>query len=323
MRGALRSFGLLALYVGAQVVALLLALPFKSAGLSSTANPNSPTNPLLIIAIIVIAPLGILWLARRSGGVAALRLLILLGIAGSLDYTLYATFALFTPPPVYLSPPGFALVADAALPLAGIVATSLFLALLMEPQWYIVDLAGFLAAGSLIALLGISFGILPSFILLGALLIYDAIAVYRTKHMISLADVVTEMKLPILMVMPTSGGYDYTRSGSFSAAKGRPAEEREVMFMGLGDVVIPGVLVVSAFVSLPATMTVLGVGGNLLVAIGVLLGSLAGYAVLMGRVARGGAQAGLPFLNGGAMAGYLVAYLLVFHDPSFGFALAF
>lgn len=323
MRGALRSLGLLALYVGAQVVALLLAFPFKTAGLSSTANPNSPTDPLLIIAIIVVAPLGILWIARRSGGVAALRLLILLGIAGSLDYTLYATFSLIAPAPFYLSPPGFALVADVALPLAGIVAVALFLALLMEPQWYIVDLTGFLAAGSLIAILGISFGILPAFILLGALMVYDAIAVYRTKHMISLADVVTEMKLPILMVMPTGAGYDYTRSGTFSAAKGQPVEEREVMFMGLGDVVIPGTLVVSSFVWLPARLTALGVGGNLVVAVGALVGSLVGYGVLMARVARGNAQAGLPFLNGGAIGGYLLTYLLVFHDPTFGLGFRF
>lgn len=319
---SLRSVGLLALYVGAQAVALALAFPFKSAGLSSTSNPNSPTDPLFIIALIVAAPLGILWLVRRSGGPAALRGIILFGIAASLDVTLQATFALVTPPPVFLPPYGVGEVLDVSIPLAGIVAVALLVALLIEPQWYIVDLVGFLAAGALIALLGISFGILPTFLLLGALAVYDAIAVYRTKHMLSLADVVTDLKLPILMVMPTGPGYDYTSAAPLDAKRTRPAAEREAMFMGLGDVVIPGVLVVSAFVWLPPAATALPAGANLLVALGTLAGSLLGYAVLMRLVLRGNAQAGLPFLNGGAMLGYFISYVLLFHSLGLGFTLS-
>ncbi len=316
---SLRWAGLLALYIGAQAVGLALAEPFRSAGLASTANPESPTAPLVFIAVIVAAPIAILLLARRKGGIAALRHFILVAIAGALYFTLYSTLALvvFTTP--YLPPPyGAELLIDPALIVAASASALIYLALLIEPQWYVVDLAGFLAAGSLVAILGISFAILPAFILLAALMVYDAIAVYRTKHMVSLADVVTEMKLPILMVMPDRAGYDYTAAPSYGEQRGQPTEERAAMFMGLGDVVIPGTLVVSAFVWLPATPEWLGVGAGLLVAIGVLVGSLVGYAVLM-RVLRGGnPQAGLPFLNGGALAGYLLSYVLVFHSFSFG-----
>ena len=322
MRG-IRSLGLVALYIGAQLVALTLALPFKSAGLASTTNPNSPTDPLFIIAVIVIVPVFILWIASRSGGVAALRILILVGIASSLAITLQATVALVTPSPVWIPPAALGQFIDWSYPISVSIAVTMFLALLIDPQWYVVDLAGFVAGGSLIALLGISFGILPSFILLGALAVYDAIAVYRTKHMISLADVVVEMKLPILMVMPDAPGYDYTRKGSFQAERNRPSEEREAMFMGLGDIVIPGTLVVSAFVWLPATSVLPGVGANLLTAFGALAGSLVGYAFLMRLVERGNAQAGLPLLNGGALAGYIVSYLLLFHNLSLGISLSF
>ncbi len=315
---SLRWAGLLALYVGAQAVGLALAEPFRSAGLASNANPQSPTAPIFFIAVIVIAPLFILFFARRRGGVSALRQLILLAIAGSLYFTLYATLALVIGG-YYLPPPyGAELVVDPALILAAMIASGLYFALLVEPQWYIVDLVGFLAAGSLVAILGISFAILPAFILLGARMVYDAIAVYRTKHMVSLADVVTEMKLPILMVMPDRAGYDYTAAPSLAEQREQPVEERGALFMGLGDVVIPGTLVVAAFAWLPQSPTILGIGAGLWVAIGALLGSLLGYAVLMRLVLRGNPQAGLPFLNGGAMLGYAVAYLLVFRSYTLG-----
>ena len=317
---SVRWAGLLALYVGAQAVGLVLAQPFRSAGLSSTSNPQSPTAPLFFIAIIVIAPLFILFFARRQGGLAALRHLILVAVGASLYITLYASFSFLLGGPVLVPPYGaeFLTALDPALILAAVVSSSLYFALLVEPQWYIVDLVGFLAAGALVAILGISFAILPAFIHLGALMVYDAIAVYRTKHMVSLADVVTEMKLPILMVMPDSAGYDYTAAPPLAEQRTQPVEERAAMFMGLGDVVIPGTLVVSAFAWLPTSPSVLGIGAALWVAIGTLLGSLAGYAVLMRLVLGGNPQAGLPLLNGGAMIGYAVSYVLLFRSFTLG-----
>ncbi|MCI4348284.1 MAG: hypothetical protein L3J97_06685 [Thermoplasmata archaeon] len=320
---SLRSLGLLALYVGAQLVALTLAVPFKSAGLASTSNPNSPTSPVFIIVLIVIAPLFILWFVRRKGGIATLRAVLLVAIAASLNLTLYYTFELLLPATRFIPPAEAGLLFDPATTLAAGIAVTILLALWIEPQWYVVDVAGFLAAGALIALLGISFGILPVFILLLALAVYDAIAVYRTKHMISLADVVTEMRLPILMVMPSSAGYDYTRAPSLNVQRERPVEEREATFMGLGDVVIPGTLVVSAFIWLPSHPLFLGIGANLWTAFAAIAGSLFGYGLLMHRALSGNPQAGLPFLNGGALGGYILAYLLLFHQIGLGFQLTF
>jgi len=315
---SLRWLGLLGLYVGAQTVALALADPFRSAGLSSSSNPQSPTAPIFILVVIVVAPLFILFFARQRGGVAALRHVILLGIAGALYVTLFATFSVLPTGSFLLPPYPAEFVFQPALIYAAVVSAGLYFALLVEPQWYIVDLVGFLAAGSLIAILGISFGILPAFILLIALMIYDAIAVYRTKHMVSLADIVVDMKLPILMVMPDSTNYDYTKAPTLVEQRSQPAEERAALFMGLGDVVIPGTLVVSAFVWLPTAPHVLGLGANLWAALGALVGSLFGYGILMRLVLRGNPQAGLPLLNGGALVGYAVVYLLLFHSVTLG-----
>ena len=320
---AFRPVGLVLLYIGAQLVALALAFPFLSAGLSSTSNPNSPTAPLYIIVLIVAAPLFLLWLVRYKGAVSALRIFLLLAIAASLDVTLTAGLELALPPPQYIPPYGATIVLDYAAPVGALFAIAAFLTLLIEPQWYVVDTVGFVAGASLTALLGISFGILPCFILLGALAVYDAIAVYRTKHMISLADVVTEMKLPILMVMPSRSDYDYTASPSLTTQRQAAPEDREALYMGLGDVVIPGTLVVSAFVWLPAAATSLGVGANLLVALAAMGGSLVGYALLMRLVARGNPQAGLPLLNSGALLGYALGYVALFHNLSLGLSFNF
>ena len=315
---SLRSVGLLGLYVGAQFVALALALPFRAQGLSTNTNPTSPASPLYLIALIIGAPLVILFVARLKGGLAALRYVILIGIAGSLAFTLPVAFGVLDPNWFFL-PPAEVGLAFVPYELFGLLAAVLiFEALLLDPQWYVVDLAGFVAAGALIALLGISFAILPVFLLLLALAVYDAVAVYVTRHMVSLAEVVTDLKLPILMVMPERSGYDYTQKKGFMADRGRPVEEREAMFMGLGDVVFPGILVVAAYAWLPAAPLFFHVGANLWIALGALLGSLGGYAVLMRLVRSGRPQAGLPFLNGGVLVGYALTYLLLLHSFSLG-----
>ncbi|RJS72536.1 hypothetical protein CW714_04475, partial [Methanophagales archaeon] len=46
-------------------------------------------------------------------------------------------------------------------------------------------------------------------------------------------------------------------------------------------------------------------------ALGTLIGTLAGYAVLSRIAGRGKPHAGLPFLNSGAIIGFVVGYLLM------------
>ena len=83
---------------------------------------------------------------------------------------------------------------------------------------------------------------------------------------------------------------------------------RDALFMGLGDVIFPGMLVISAITFLPQTGVALGsiplstfFGllhlDPLLVGLGALFGGLVGYLGLMTQVAKGKPQAGL--LRGG------------------------
>ncbi|HEV8359864.1 MAG TPA: presenilin family intramembrane aspartyl protease PSH [Candidatus Thermoplasmatota archaeon] len=204
---------------------------------------------------------------------------------------------------------------------AAVLATALTIALYKHPEWWVVDAVGVGVAAGACAYFGISFGLLPSLALLIAFAAYDAIAVYRTKHMIALADNVMDLQLPVMLIVPKHRGYSFLREKAKLKEKLEKGEEREALFMGLGDVVIPGVLVVSAlwFLNpaayppdqLPAWMPAAsgGVPPWLLVSLGAFAGALAGYAFLMTMVARGKAHAGLPSLNGGAILGFLLALL--------------
>lgn len=206
--------------------------------------------------------------------------------------------------------------------LVGAVAGIALVALVRyHPEWYVVDATGIIMAVGAMALIGISLAILPVLVMLVLLAVYDAISVYKTKHMISLADNVMEMRLPVLLVIPKERDYSFRKQKKLKEELDS-GEERAAMFMGLGDVIIPGLLAVSAFTFLPGG-TLAGIERPLLVAAGTVLGGLVGFTVLMRYVLRGNPQAGLPLLNGGTILGYLLSYLVVYQDIGFGLTFRF
>jgi presenilin-like A22 family membrane protease len=161
-----------------------------------------------------------------------------------------------------------------------------------------------------LSLIGISLSILPILLFLILLAVYDAISVYKTKHMLTLAESVVESKLPILLVFPQKMGYKYEEEKDLMD-KSRP---REALFMGLGDVIIPGTLVVSASTFLAGRdgLDILGVQPQYIVVITSLIGLLIGYSALMYFVLKGKPQAGLPLLNSGTIIGFLIGELIAF-----------
>jgi presenilin-like A22 family membrane protease len=86
------------------------------------------------------------------------------------------------------------------------------------------------------------------------------------------------------------------------------AFERDAFFIGLGDAVMPSILVASAAFFQPGDVRVAYVEGAAvtLPALGAMAGTVAGLLVLLWMVTKGRAHAGLPLLNGGAVAGYLL-----------------
>lgn len=304
--------GLLAL---AHAAGLLLAVPFLAEDLRAFEDPNDPLNAVFYVVLLLVFTAVLLFLIRkRREGI--LRYFILIAIAFTMFFVFSTvlSFAFF-----FLSG-----VAGLAANLAGSLGLTALVTvgLVKYPEWYVVDTAGFAVAAGVIAIVGISFGILPALLFLVALAVYDAIAVYKTRHMVTLADAVSGMRLPILLVVPKRLPYSFREQPGLQDQLDS-GEERAAMFMGLGDVIIPGILVVSAFANLAAPATVLGVTGNLVVALATLVGTLVGFAALMRFVLTGRPQAGLPLLNAGAIGGYVLAYLLIFQDLTLGVVLPF
>jgi len=133
------------------------------------------------------------------------------------------------------------------------------------------------------------------------LAVYDALSVYKTKHMITLAEGVMETKSPVLFVIPKTKEYSYRKEGIESIGEG----ERGAFVIGMGDLIMPSILVVSAniFLSTPR------IGILTIPALGAIAGSIAGLSLLLVYVKQGKPQAGLPPINGGALAGFLLGYL--------------
>jgi len=279
--------------IAIQIVALLLANPFRASNIEAFSNPQSVFNPLYYIVLILIFT-AFLLLIIRLGKRWVLQVIIGLVIISTL-YFVYSSILLSATDSGWLI----------AIAATGTTAFFLF----YYPEWYVIDLVGVLIGAGAAAIFGISFAILPALVLLIALAIYDFISVYETKHMISLAEGVVDLNLPILFVLPRNRGYSHVKWSreASQANSGEKLEKREALFMGLGDAVIPTVLVISANTFLIAP----SFGLINIPALGAAIGTIGGYFVLLALVLKGKPQAGLPFLNSGAIGGLLIASYLV------------
>jgi len=219
-----------------------------------------------------------------------------------------------------------------------LVSIILMILLYVHSEWYVVNTVGILVGSGVIVMLGVSFVPTLIMVFMVAAAIYDAWAVYKSKHMLDLADTMINLNLPILLVAPQGSDYSFRAeraplgdsnpgdsptsvlmndSGTSPQANMQPRERvikksNDAMLMGLGDVIFPGMLVLS-------TLQYIGGDDGWIMAITTLVGSLVGYSILMWYVGQGKAQAGLPLLNGGAILGYVLGGLMTIGMAMFQF----
>lgn len=113
------------------------------------------------------------------------------------------------------------------------------------------NISSILAASAVGAIIGVSLGLIPILLFIVLLAVYDLIAVFKTKHMITMAKAITSQNLAFTVALPT----------------------KEHQFeLGTGDLVIPLAFASSVF----STTHSLGLPFNLFLPMLVLVGSLTG-----------------------------------------------
>ena len=280
-------------------------------------------NILLELVMIFLFTIAVIWFARKG-----LEVLIKGFVFFALGYSLLMALAPILSIVFWLV--GLQNGDVALITILGVTVGMMY-TLHRYPEWYVVNTVGLLVGSGVIVMLGIAFA--PVLIILFMVLaaIYDHWAVNGSKHMLELADTMIDLKLPVLLVAPKSTDYTFLeqKEDVMEKSHDEPAvpiegtmppkkvKSRDALFMGLGDVIFPGMLVISSITFLPETGPVVFDfwGGDsipihlgpMIVGMGTLVGGLVGYAALMTQVARGKAQAGLPLLNGGSILGYLIS----------------
>jgi len=345
-RALAASGGIVLVFVIVQLGALAVVAPLDAGGNQFVEDTSDPTVSVVYVAAILVVT-ALMLAAIRLGVEGLIRAFVV--FAG-------AYISLFVFRAVV---PAVLTVRVAGIPvdvLAWAGAAAIGIALYAYPEWYVIDAAGVVMGIGAAGLFGINFGILPALVLLSVLAVYDAISVYGTEHMLTLASGVMEMRVPIVLVVPLTLSYSFldaslpdpggdraeeetTPGGTGTATAnggtggetdhesavgngrgdGEPGPagddegfelDREALFIGLGDVVIPTVLVASAgFFVRDAPAVALGGLTVPLPAAAAMVGTLAGLVVLLYMVLQGRAHAGLPLLNGGAIGGYLLGAL--------------
>jgi len=304
--------GAVVLFLLIQLGALALVQTFFDQGYQAVENPEDPTNSLLYFGAILLATLG--FLAAFKYDLDWIVRVVIVATSGLLSWYVFSAIVPMIP--------------------AVLLGSTVAIALWVYPEWYVINTAGVLMGAGAAGLFGITFGILPALLLLAVLAVYDAISVYKTEHMLDLADGVMDLRIPAILIIPLTLSYSILDDEADEGGEQEPAESvddeqekngkqetddtesdkdesRDVFFIGLGDAVIPGVLVASAAFFSPAPQFAVPVIELNLPALLALLGTMAGLLVLMRMVMKGRAHAGLPLLNGGAIGGYLLGSLLV------------
>ena len=270
------------------VIALILATPFEASDIKAFQNPASIWNPIYFF-ILIIGFTALILIVLRFGAKRLIYLFMLAAVAVTLYYVMDGLL-------LYLH-------ASISIPLFGsglnvgalIITLILSLLLYKYPEWYVINATGLIIAGGAAAIFGIS--LIPELVVLLMIIlaVYDAMSVYKTKHMVSLAESVIDLRIPILFVMPRKRNFSTLNRQGLELGGG------DAFFMGLGDAIIPSMLVVSAYVSYPSVVP----------ALGALAGTLVGYSALTRFSGKGNPHAGLPFLNTGSIIGFLIGLLLM------------
>lgn len=175
------------------------------------------------------------------------------------------------------------------------IAGALLIALIlwMVPRVAVHDIAIMLGIGGIAAVLGLSITPLVACVLLAGLSIYDIVSVYRTRHMVALANRMISSGSVFGFLVPA-------RLSGFLARRDDALNTRSVMVLGSGDIGLPLVLATSALSQ--------SINAALLIS-GFALVGVMGMHWLFVHQKRPAPMAALPPIAAAAILGYAAAII--------------
>ena len=284
---------LLLIMFGVQILGTYLAVPSVTNNVSAFGDPQNIASPFWYLLLMLVFT-GALLLMYRYGLGKFVKVFFYVAVWATMFFVASTIDMQITN--------GNDPIVDGAALLIPILCALL---VWQYPEWYVLDIIGFVMCAGAAAIFGSSFGILPVILLLVVFAIYDAIAVYKTRHMIALAENVLTDKLPALFIIPESRSYSYLEEHTWSDLDN--VEKRQTHILGMGDIVIPSAMVVSASMFISTSFKIFGI--FTLPALGAMVGSLIGLIALewyAGRNPR--SHAGLPILNSCTILGFLLMF---------------
>lgn len=175
-----------------------------------------------------------------------------------------------------------------------LLASALTLLRFILPYVLVQNLIMIFGIAGVAATVGTSISWRTAMIILLLLSLYDFVAVYETKHMVTMFQGLLERGVMFAMVLPDKF------SGQMSHLRHIKPDE-SFSFLGSGDLALPAIFTVSAFAQNP----VLGLGAG----IGSLLGL--GFTDLIFNWNRRHPMPALPPIVLGAVAGFFVAMIII------------
>ncbi len=173
-------------------------------------------------------------------------------------------------------------------------------ALLFKNHWLVSDAAGLITSAGLAAFWGIDVGVYAALTLLALFAIYDYIAVYKTKHMLTIAEASANSSIPLFFIIPKKANFKF-QGLDLHKEEDEKKEKSDVLILGFGDIALPNVLVVSSYLY--------GGVNWFYFALFPLIGGIIGMTLLFLYVKR--PAPGLPLINGGVMLGFAFAFFFV------------
>jgi presenilin-like A22 family membrane protease len=265
---------LLGLYVGVQYLAEM------EAGVMPPVfdNPNDISNSFMLFVYIIVSTVAILMVVKFwKPSVRVLEALVVF-------FSSWITFDFLIPVGIWYFSLGFFLA----------IALTAWKAL--RPTILSQNVAAMTSGAGAGALLGASFGIVPSLVFLILLCVYDFISVFVTKHMIHLARELTKTPMAFTIASP----HKFKRA-KFIGPKGRKKRKKVHIFqLGVGDIVIPLMFSISLLRDFTIVSSLLTIAGS----------TIALLLLIYHMSENPRPLPALPFITVGTLAGFVISMLV-------------